>query len=102
MVAALDQYKGCEAEPELFGRQQRDALKDDARRLQSLDGPHARRYRQANTLRNSGDGNGRVLLQSGEDLSIDIVDRVSLPSRFPMQGSALVHFGYSSDHIQVK
>ncbi len=71
MVAGLDRNEHGDAEPDLLRIDQRDAARDDAVGLQPLQPLPARRRRQADTLADFGDGQRGVLLDDGEDLSVD-------------------------------
>ena len=68
MFAGDNRNIDAKTKAQFFRRQQRDAARDDAGRLEFLDALPAGRLRQADPRGDLGDGQGSVVLQNGEIL----------------------------------
>jgi hypothetical protein len=78
MVRGLDLDEDGEAEPDLLRRDQRDALHDHARLLEPLDALPAWRLRQPDTIGQFRDRDVGVVLQHGQNFSVDRIHSLSL------------------------
>ena len=78
MVRRLDLHEDGEAEPDLLGRHQRDALQDHPGLLELLDALPAGRLRKPDAVGELRDRDVRVGLQDGEDLPVDGIHSLDL------------------------
>src|ERR1044071_6726799 len=73
MIGRLDLDEHRKAEPDRRRIEDRDPPLDHALRLELLDAAPARRLRKVDPARHLGDGEGRILLEDGEDPDVGSV-----------------------------